>query len=428
MNIFKTSFLSAIETAVKLASGFVVIKYLALEAGPSGVAFFGQFQNFFSAFIILISGGFTTGLVRYSAQEKMLTAPKNYLGNALGAGLLASLIIGLIICLFANQLSQLTLNSHEFTSIFYLLALCGTLIMFYQAIIAVLNGWGELYKLIVCKLTCSLSLLIFSLLFVKLYGVYGGLIALVSMQSIGALLAIKLISNMKNFHWNWLIPRFDFTIIREFGSYWLMSLVTLISTPLALMLLRTYIAAHSNWDVVGLWEASWKISELYLLVITSALTTYYVPKLSQAVNASAEHKTVKEVFTWGVIAATCLATGVYYFREFIVALLFTDSFSPVNQLLPFQLLGSIIKIASWIFAFHMLVTGKTKLFLISELVFGSSFYFLSILLFNYYGLIGLSYAYFLNYILFLVFCLVYYFRQYFTKLALEHPKTLRHYA
>jgi len=94
MNIFKTSFLSAIETAVKLASGFVVIKYIAIETGPSGVAFFGQFQNFFSAFLILISGGFTTGLVRYSSQEKIIESKKNYLGNALGIGLLVSLLTG----------------------------------------------------------------------------------------------------------------------------------------------------------------------------------------------------------------------------------------------------------------------------------------------------------------------------------------------
>jgi PST family polysaccharide transporter len=255
-------------------------------------------------------------------------------------------------------------------------------------------------------------LLIFSLIFVRLYGVYGGLVALVVMQSIGSLLAVLLISKVKDFHWRWLTPRFDFLIFKEFFPYWLMSLITLISTPLALMLIRTHIAASSSWDVVGLWEASWKISELYLLVITTALTTYYVPKLSQAMDRLAEHKTVVEVLTWGVIAAACLAIGVYYFRQFIVTLLFSDSFSSVNNLLCFQLLGSVIKIAAWVFAFHMLVTGKTKLFLISELVFGSSFYLLSRLFFDYFGLIGLSYAYFLNYILYLIFCFVYYRQQY----------------
>lgn len=412
MNIFKTSFLSAIETSFKLASGFVVIKYLAIETGPSGVAFFGQFQNFFSAFLILISGGFTTGLVRYSSQEKMNEAKKNYLGNALGIGLIAALITGVVVCLFAGTLSYSTLNSREFTSVFYLLALCGVLIMIYQVIISVLNGWGELYKLIVCKLTSSLSLLIFSLIFVRLYGVYGGLIALIVMQSVTALLAVKLLSKVKNFHWRWLIPRFDYSIIKEFFPYWLMSLVTLISTPLALMLIRTHIAACSNWDVVGLWEASWKISELYLLVITTALTTYYVPKLSQSANCYAEHNTVIEVLTWGVIAAACLAVGVYNFRHFIVVLLFSESFAPVNDILTFQLLGSVIKIAAWVFAFHMIVKGKTKLFLITELLFGSSFYLLSRLFFDYFGLIGLSYAYSLNYILYFIFCFVYYAQEY----------------
>ncbi len=411
MNIFKTSILSAIETAVKLGSAFVVIKYIALATGPSGVAFFGQFQNFFSAFLIIISGGFTTGLVRYSSQEQINAIKKNYLGNALGIGLLVAVTAGACICFFASSLSSLTLNSKEFTTIFYLLAVCGVLITIYQVIISVLNGWGELYKLVLCKLTCSISLLLCSLVFVRLYGIFGGLVALVVMQSIGAFLAIFLISKVRYFNWRWLIPRFDYSVIKDFIPYWLMGLVTLISTPLALMFIRTHIAHHSSWEVVGFWEASWKISELYLLVVTTALTTYYVPKLSQAQDLTQENLIVMEVLAWGVVAAICLAINVYYFRHFIVSLLFSDRFSPVTAILTFQLLGSVIKIAAWVFSFHMLVKGNIKLFLFSELFFGGTFFLLSIKFFNYFGLIGLSYAYFLNYLLYLFFCFVYYHHQ-----------------
>ncbi len=415
MNIFKTSFLSAIETLVKLASGFVVIKYLAIETGPSGVAFFGQFQNFFSAFLIIISGGFTTGLVRYSAQEKINTSTKNYLGNALGIGLIVSLVTGISICLFSRELSRLILNSADFTSIFYLLALCGVLIMIYQVIISVLNGWGELYHFIACKLTSSFALLLSSLFFVKLYGIYGGLVALIMMQAIAALLALLLIGKVKNFHWRELIPRFDYSTIKDFFPYWLMSLVTLISTPLVLMLIRIHIADTSDWNTVGLWEASWKISELYLLVITTALTTYYVPKLSQVTDHNTENKIVMEVLVWGVVAALCLAVGIYLLREFIVVLLFSKNFVAVSNILAFQVLGSVIKIAAWVFAFHMIVKGNTRLFLFTELLFGSSFYLLSESLFNYFGLIGLSYAYFLNYTLYFIFCAGSYYKDYHLK-------------
>lgn len=411
MNIFKTSFLSAIETAIKLASGFVVIKFIAVQTGPEGVAFFGQFQNFIAAIIILVSGSFTTGLVRYSAQEKSGNLPfNNYLGNALGLGLLASLVIGILIFIFAQQLSILTLKSPNYIGVFYLLSFCAILIMFYQVLIAVFNGWGELYKLILCKSMSSLLLLLSSIVLVNLYGLAGGLVALIAMQSLSAFIGLWLMTRIKDFEWQWLKPKLNFVICKEFIPYWLMSIVTLISTPLILMLIRAYVASNIGWENAGLWEASWKISELYLLVITTALTTYYVPKLSQAVNEKAEQFIVREVLLLAVIAASFLALGIYLFRYWIVSLLFSHNFSEVSDIIAFQLIGSVIKIAAWVFAYHMLVKRKTSLFLSSELLFGTSFYLISRYFLDQFGLVGLSYAYTLNYGLYLVFCGFYYYR------------------
>ncbi len=411
MNIVKTSFLSAIETAIKLASGFVVIKFIATQVGPEGVAFFGQFQNFIAAFVILVTGGFTTGLVRYSAQEKSGNDDtRNYLGNALGLGLLAALVVGGGICLFAPQLSMLILKSSEYTNIFYLLALCGVLIMIFQVLVAVFNGWGELPTLITYKSMSSILLLLSSLLLVSFYGLYGGLVALIAMQALSAFIGIGFLTRIKDFRWGWLKPTFNFAVFKEFLPYWLMSFVTLISTPLILMLVRSYTANNLGWETAGIWEASWKLSELYLLVITTALMTYYVPKLSQAKSQFAELDIVKEVLVLGVLAACFLAAGIYLFRHWIVSLLFSSSFAVVADILAFQLIGSVIKIAAWVFAYHMLVKRRTAIFLVSELLFGTSFYLFSCFFLDKFGLIGLSYAYATNYSFYLIFCALYFIK------------------
>lgn len=411
MNIFKTSFLSAIETAIKLSSGFIVIKFIAVQTGPEGVAFFGQFQNLMAALIILVAGSFTTGLVRYSAQEKSgNSSANNYLGNALGLGLIASLLIGALIFIFAERLSLLTFKVPDYKPTFYLLAFSTLLIMLFQVLIAVFNGWGELYKLIVCKSLSSLMLLVSAIILVHLYGLVGGLVGLIAMQALSAFIGLSLLTRMKDFQWKWLKPQFNFAIYKEFFPYWLMSAVTLISTPLILMLIRVYVATSLSWEMAGIWEASWKLCELYLLVITTALTTYYVPKLSQAVNEEEEQGIVKEVLVLGVVASSFLALGIYVFRSWIVSLLFSPSFSQVADILVFQLLGSVIKIAAWVFAYHMLVKRRTVLFLSSELVFGTTFYLISRYFLDHCGLIGLSYAYSVNYGLYLVFCSFYFYK------------------
>lgn len=411
MNLIKTSFLSAVETAIKLAAGFVVVKFIAIRVGPEGIAYFGQFQNFIAAFVALISGSSFTGLVRFSAQEKMQNKTShNYLANVLGLGLLSTLIVGGFIYLFADKLSFVLLNTDAYRNLFYLLSSCGFLIMFYQVAIAVFNGWGELKKLILCKIIASLLLLISSIILVSLYGIAGGFVSLICMQAIPAFISLWLMLKVKNFRWSWLRPRFDFSIYKELLPYWLMSVVTLISSPLMLLLIRSYIADNSDWETAGFWEASWKLTELYLLIITSALATYYVPKLSQATCNKDEIDVIKEVLLLGLLAAIFLALGMYFFRYTIVDLLFASNFTIVADILPFQLLGSVIKIPAWIFAYHMLIKQRTVLFLLSELLFGVMFYFLAHLLFHKFGLLGLSYAYFLNYVFYLIFCSLYFFR------------------
>ena len=112
-----------------------------------------------------------------------------------------------------------------------------------------------------------------------------------------------------------------------------------------------------------------------------------------------------------MIAASFLAICVYLFRYWIISLLFSPSFFAVSDILCFQLLGSVIKIAAWVFSYHMIVKGKTGLFLLTELVFGTSFYLLSLMFFNHYGLLGLSYSFFINYGLYLIYSLIYFYRE-----------------
>jgi len=340
-------------------------------------------------------------LVRYCAQEKAgFLTNKNHLGNALGLGLISTLTLGSLLSIFAQQLSLIIFKTSVYYPLFYYLAFCASLIVLYQILIALFNGLNELVKLIVCKSLASLLLLFSSLLLIKIYGLTGGLIALVTMPSLAAFFALGFITKISQFKWSWLKPCFNWHTYKDFLPYWLMSVVTLVSTPLMLILIRLHIANVDGWETAGLWEASWRIAELYLLVITTALTTYYVPKLSQAPNLTTEIKIVYEVLRWAILFASTLALGMYFCRDFLIKLLFTDHFAIVSNFLLFQLLGSVIKIIAWVFSYYLVVKQKTKLFLISEIFFGITFYLTSCYFFDQFGLIGLSYAYFINYLIY----------------------------
>ncbi len=49
MQLIKTSFFSGIITIIRIASGFVANKVVAVYTGPSGVAVIGAFTNFIAS-------------------------------------------------------------------------------------------------------------------------------------------------------------------------------------------------------------------------------------------------------------------------------------------------------------------------------------------------------------------------------------------
>lgn len=63
-----------------------------------------------------------------------------------------------------------------------------------------------------------------------------------------------------------------------------MALTSAVTTPVASLLIRNYIGNHISLAAAGYWQAIWYISTMYLMVVTTALGVYYLPKLSEIKN------------------------------------------------------------------------------------------------------------------------------------------------
>ena len=109
-----------------------------------------------------------------------------------------------------------------------------------------------------------------------------------------------------------------------------------------------------------------------------------------------------------------LSIFIFYFRTFIISIIFTKEFISMQSLFKYYLLGDVIKIAAFLLSSIMLAKALTKVYIISEVVFSLSFVLFSIYFISKYGLIGTSYAYVTNYSLYLLFTIIY-FRDYLWK-------------
>jgi PST family polysaccharide transporter len=185
-----------------------------------------------------------------------------------------------------------------------------------------------------------------------------------------------------------------------------MTFVSVILLNVRQIYLRDYVIENLSANAAGHWQAIWKISEIYLTVITFSLSIYYLPKLSSVNDKQTLKKEIFKGYKLLLPVVFVLSILMYLFRDLIILILFSKEFNPVRDLFLYQLIGDVLKIASWLLSFMMIAKAMTKEFLITEVVSISLFLILSLCFFNNYGILGLTYAYAINYAIYLIMMIV----------------------
>lgn len=401
MTLIKTSVLSAISTIIRVVAGFVSIKIIAVYIGPSGLAMLGQFQNFIAMISSFGSAGVGSGVIKYTAEHHSDEKQKSKIwSNALKLSLIFLTPVVLFIVLFAKNISLYLLHTEKYSSIFIIFAV--TLIFFVINILltSILNGQKEIKKLTIINILGSLVALAVTVYLVMMYKIYGALLAGIVSQSIILTITLTFVLKSSWFRVSMFFSAMDKKISVDLLHYSLMALVSAIGLPLMLLYLRTYIGNNIGWDEAGYWQAIWKISEIYLMLITTTLSIYYLPKLSSIVDRQELKKEILHVSKIVMPMVVLMALTIFFLKDIIISVLFSESFKPMSELFLFQLLGDVVKIASWMLAFIFVAKKMTKLFVFSEIFFKITFIVLAISLMKVYGLKGITIAFFLNYVLY----------------------------
>lgn len=61
---------TALSTFIKLITGFITVKVVAVIIGPSGIALLGQLRNFITISNTIATGGINIGVTKYIAEKK----------------------------------------------------------------------------------------------------------------------------------------------------------------------------------------------------------------------------------------------------------------------------------------------------------------------------------------------------------------------
>lgn len=403
MTLIKTSLLNGIAVVIKMLTLLGLNKILAIYVGPSGYAALGQFQNAVQMITTFASGAINTGVTKYTAEYHQDEAKQHAVWRTAGTvALIGSLITAVLVIGLNRTLAGWFLKDESLGSVFVWFAVTLVLFVLNTLLLAILNGKKEIHRYVVANIAGSLfALAVTSIMTIQL-GLYGALVALAVYQSLAFFVTLVLTYNAPWFKLSYLVGGIDKSAVKNLAKYSVMALTSAACVPLSHILIRNHLGETLGWDAAGYWEAMWRLSAAYLMLVTTTLGVYYLPRLSELQDPADIKREIIQGYKIILPVAAGCGLIIYLLRDFIIRVLFSAEFAPMEQLFAWQMVGDTLKIGSWILAYVMLGKAMMKLFIASEIIFAAIFYILTVLFTHTMGLEGVALAHSVNYTIYWV--------------------------
>jgi PST family polysaccharide transporter len=398
MTLIKTSLLNGIAVVIKMLTLLGLNKILAIYVGPSGYAALGQFQNAVQMITTLASGAINTGVTKYTAEYHEDEPKQHAVWRTAGTiSLVGSVVVAIGVITFNKALAGWFLKDESLGSVFIWFAATLVLFVFNTLFLAILNGKKEIKRYVTANIAGSLfSLAVTTVMAIQL-GLYGALVALAIYQSLTFFVTLSLTYKASWFKLSYMIGGIDRESVKNLAKFTAMALTSAACAPLSHILIRNHLGETLGWEAAGYWEAMWRLSAAYLMLVTTTLSVYYLPRLAELQDPEEIKREILQGYKIILPVAAACGLVIYLLRHFIIQVLFTADFAEMEILFGWQMVGDTLKIGSWILAYLMLGKAMVKLFIFSEIAFAASFYGLTCLFTSMLGLKGVSVAHVANY-------------------------------
>jgi polysaccharide transporter, PST family len=401
MSFARTSALSALSVGTRILTSILLNKVIAVYVGPAGYGVIGQFQNLVGIVTTLASGGVNTGVTRYTAEYVGAAERQRAVwSTASGLGLIGAAICGLALVLAREPLAQWALGDATHSTVFIWLATSLAFLVLNGLMLAILTGRKAVRSLVLANIAGSLISAALATILVSSRGLGGALIAVATSQAVAFVVTVLVFRRGANLSFGALFGRIKPAVARQLGAYAVMAAIAALATPLAQLFIRDRLALELGWVQVGLWQALWKISELHLMLLTTTLSVYLLPRFAEIQDANELAREVRTGyrFVLPLSMATCLS--IYVLRVPLVQGLLTAEFLPLVGLMGVQLVGDMLKINSWVMAYTMVSHAMTYAFIVTEICFALLLGASTVLMAQAWGLAGAAGAYALTYALY----------------------------
>ena len=176
-----------------------------------------------------------------------------------------------------------------------------------------------------------------------------------------------------------------------------------LATTATLLLVRSRITQELGLEAAGQFAAAWGITMTYVGFLLGAMAADYYPRLTEVINdRAAATRLMNDQAQLGLAIGGPVLLLLIGLAPWAVTLLYSAEFAPAAELLQWQTVGNVFKLASWALAFSIVAAARSKTFVLMELSFNIVFLAMIWLLLPALGLQVVAIAFLVGYVVYFV--------------------------
>ncbi|MBD0830558.1 O-antigen translocase [Aestuariibaculum sediminum] len=401
--LVKVTSLQSISVITRIIAGILTSKAIAVFIGPVGLALIGNLQNFVSAFQTISVAGLYKGTVKYiNAYKNSVTQLSKAVSSVFYVGFFTTVLVSFFCYFNADLINNLIFPSYN--NYAFVIKVFAIVLPFYALNMfsfSIMNGFSKYKILIVINIIGQILSMSVALLLIYLNAIKGALISVVIAESLIFLITLVGIINRRSLVPLIKIQSISIPFIKKLSPHALMALFSAVLLPIVAIAIRMHIMENVGYKDAGFWEAMTRISKYYLMIVTSLIALYILPRFSE-INDVKEFR--KEVFDFYKMIIPVLLIGfvfIYIFKGVLVQVILSEEFQPVEDLFLWQLFGDFLKVLASVIAYQFLAKKMFWHYILTEAFLLLTLYTTSIYFVNMFDSAnGAVIAHFVTYVMY----------------------------
>ena len=393
--LLKIVSLNSISVIVSFFLGIASAKIVSVFMGTSGMALLGSFKNFTSMFKSMSTLGISNLVVKLVVESKNDKKELSIIYSTFfWIFLVISVVLGTVVLLFSGFIADFLFFNNSFVIPIQFFGLSLPFVVINAFWIAIYNGLEEFKKIVFIQIFSNILVFGLTAFLIWKHNIFGGLLSVALSEMLFVVVTFLFVRRDKSyfqFDLQRIINKKYFDAILKFSS---MALFSAIIIPMTFMLIRTHIVNQYSIDEAGIWDAVNRLSGFYMMIFSSGLSLYYMPKLASLKTDDEFKDELKSYFKIFVPLFVIMLVMVFLLKGLIIDLAFTAEFSRIKGVLIWQLSGDLLRIMTLAFGYQIVAKAMIKKYFILEIVFNLGYLTLSYYLVRISSFEGALQAYF----------------------------------